>query len=648
MNKTTYFLKRSMTATLLVAVLLGAAGAAEAGSSKDHKAFAALSARLSETGGYFDSDNLISNETSYQHVLGKIRENQVSGGVYIGVGPDQNFTYIAKIRPRMAIITDIRRDNLLQHLLFKSLFERARNRVEYLCLFFGKPFPKTRGWESRGVREIVEYIDGTPSDAKLFEKTVKGMRQDVQKFGIMLSESDLETVERIHRAFYSAGLEIRYSSYHRPPRSIYPSYRELLLQQDLDGNLSNYFNSEDDFQYLKKMQAEDRIVPVMCDLSGPKALKAVGQYLAEIREKVSAMYVSNVEFYLVRQGTFDRFVDNLKTLPIDGRSMIIRSYFNYYAPSHPQAIGDHYSTQSVTADRRPLKDVLFGRLRQLQRHSDEKLDPAQVRLRRSRAAVEDIYISSWSDLNEQLYEGSWKETLGRHRSNFVYRGLSQSSFNLRSSLSRLAGTSERIEGHLLRNFRKYARRDAVPDDSVWNWLALAQHHGLPTRLIDFTYSPLVAAHFATVNLASYDHDAAIWCVDFVKSNQLLPEKLRTILLDEGSDAFTVEMLRSVAGTLAEFDRLWGEEFVIFLEPPSLDDRIVNQFALFSMMSSQTSRLDNWLQQHPELYRRVIIPAGLKWEIRDKLDQANITERVMMPGLDGLSSWLKRYYTLKTM
>jgi hypothetical protein len=341
-----YSLKRLMIANLLVALMLGAAVAAQPGSSKNHKAFAALSARLSETGGYFDSDNLISNETSYQHVLGKIRENQVQGGVYIGVGPDQNFTYIARIRPRVAIITDIRRDNLLQHLLFKSLFDRARNRVEYLCLFFGKPFPKTRGWESRGVREIVEYIDNTASDSKLIDKTQKMLLQDIQKFGIMLSETDLETVGRIHRAFYSAGLEIRYSSYHRPPRSIYPTYRDLLLERDLDGNLSNYFNSEDDFQFLKKMQAEDRIVPVVCDLSGPKALKAVGQYLTEIKEKVSALYVSNVEFYLVRQGTFDRFVENLKSLPIDNRSMIIRSYFNYYpSSSHPQAIGDHFSTQ---------------------------------------------------------------------------------------------------------------------------------------------------------------------------------------------------------------------------------------------------------------------------------------------------------------
>src|SRR6185295_13935472 len=144
----------------------------------------------------------------------------------------------------------------------------------------------------------------------------------------------------------------------------------------------------------------------------------------------------------------------------------------------------------------------------------------------------------------------------------------------------------------------------------------------------------------------YQVDGVIWCVDFVKTNGLLPEKLKALLQEEGSNAFTVDMLNRVAATFTEYDRLSPDEFVVFFEPPSLDDRIVNQFALFSMMSSATARLDQWLEKHPELSRRVIIPAELKWEVRDKLDQANITERVLMPGLDGLSSWLKRYYTPK--
>ncbi|HKS41910.1 MAG TPA: hypothetical protein VJX74_14945 [Blastocatellia bacterium] len=333
---------RVVIATVLSALVIGTAASSTA---KDHKAFSALSSRLSEPGGYFDSDNLISNETSYQHVLGKLREMNVSNGIYIGVGPDQSFTYIAKIRPKMAIIIDIRRDNLLQHLLFKALFGRARNRVEYLCLFFGKPFPKTKGWEQRSIKEIVDYIDGAPAEQKLFDKTSKDVKQDVQKYGFTLSQTDFETIAKIHKAFFSAGLEIRYSSYHRPPRSIYPTYRDLLLERDLAGQQQNYFNSEEDFQFLKKLEDQDLIVPVVGDLSGTQALKAIGQYIAESKEKVSAFYVSNIEFYLQRQGTFDKFVENLKLLPIDERSVIIRSYFNYYAPPHPQAEPNHFSTQ---------------------------------------------------------------------------------------------------------------------------------------------------------------------------------------------------------------------------------------------------------------------------------------------------------------
>jgi hypothetical protein len=339
------FLKRFVIAVLLTVFLMSAEAINIELAGKDHKAFAALSARLSEPGGYFDSDNLISNETSYLHVLGKMRELNVSGGIYLGVGPDQNFSYIAKIRPRMAIMIDIRRDNLLQHLMYKAIFGRARNRVEYLCLLFGKPFPKSNGWEQRNIKELIEYIDSTTSDPKLFEKTVSQLKRDISKYGIPVSNSDYEAIASIHRAFYSAGLDIRYSSHHRPPRSIYPTYRDLLLERDLSGQMQNYFNSEDDFQFLKKLQDQDLIVPATGDLAGPQAVKAIGKFIVEQKEKVSAFYVSNVEFYLARQGTFDKFIENVKSLPIDSRSMIIRSYFNYYAPPHPQAERDHFSTQ---------------------------------------------------------------------------------------------------------------------------------------------------------------------------------------------------------------------------------------------------------------------------------------------------------------
>ncbi|MDP9375693.1 MAG: FRG domain-containing protein [Chloroflexota bacterium] len=256
----------------------------------------------------------------------------------------------------------------------------------------------------------------------------------------------------------------------------------------------------------------------------------------------------------------------------------------------------------------------------------------------------DIRVAGWAELQERLYDDSWQPALGRFRSSFAFRGLPDAAYNLQTSLMRLGEGYEGLEEHLLRTFRRYAQHQAVPGDSVWNWLAVAQHHGLPTRLLDWTYSPLVALHFATADLASFDVDGAICCVDYVRINEFLPDTLRAILAAEGANVFTTEMLGCVAGTLGEFDGLAAAPFVAFFEPPSLDERIVNQHALFSLMSSPAATLEGWLAEHPALWRRIIIPAALKWEVRDKLDQANITERVLFPGLDGLSRWLKRYYT----
>ena len=257
--------------------------------------------------------------------------------------------------------------------------------------------------------------------------------------------------------------------------------------------------------------------------------------------------------------------------------------------------------------------------------------------------MEEIRVASWTELNDCLYEGSWQENLGRFRSNFAFRGMADADDDLTTSLARLGGAENGLESHLVRNFRRYARRDAVPDDSVWNWLALGQHHGLPTRLLDWTHSPYVALHFATENHRRFETDGAVWCVDYVKTNEYLPDALRDLLDEEASNLFTVEMLARAAASLADFDTLAERAFVVFCEPPSFDDRIVNQYALFSLVSSPTERLDQWLEDTPDIARRIVLPAELKLEIRDKLDQANVTERVLFPGLDGLARWLTRYY-----
>jgi hypothetical protein len=258
--------------------------------------------------------------------------------------------------------------------------------------------------------------------------------------------------------------------------------------------------------------------------------------------------------------------------------------------------------------------------------------------------MQEVRIESWAELEERLFENSWQESLGRFRSNEAFRGRSTASEGLETTLQRLGGDPAALEGQLLRNFRKYARREDVPYDSTWNWLALGKHHGLPTRLLDWTYSPYVALHFATASLERYHEDAVVWALDYVRAHELVPAALRSVLDEEGANVFTADMLERAARGLRDLDLLAeDDEFVVFLEPPSLDDRIVNQYALFSLMSGPNASLGDWVDRHGDLVRRLVIPAELKWEIRDKLDQANITERVLFPGLDGLSEWLRRYY-----
>lgn len=252
---------------------------------------------------------------------------------------------------------------------------------------------------------------------------------------------------------------------------------------------------------------------------------------------------------------------------------------------------------------------------------------------------------SWTDILDALYEGSWNPGLQRFRSPFAFRGMSCVEHPLTSSLVRLAGHAADIrtlELALLRNFRKYAASEGANADSIWDWLALGQHRGLPTRLLDWTYSPLVALHFATEAPEDFDRDGAVWCVNFVEANKRLPPRLRRILAREGSQTLTVDML-TVFKDLRAFDALARTPFLVFLEPPAIDRRILNQLALFSLMSSPTAEMADWLERHPDLSRRVVIPAKLKWEIRDKLDQANVNERILFPDLDGLSRWLTRYY-----
>ena len=251
-------------------------------------------------------------------------------------------------------------------------------------------------------------------------------------------------------------------------------------------------------------------------------------------------------------------------------------------------------------------------------------------------------VTSWREFDDAIAAADARgDRRQRAHSSLVFRGLARSSYSNRSSLARLVGGAVQLEPHLIRNFRKYAHRER-PGPALWDWLSLAQHHGLPTRLIDWTFSPLVAAHFATAT--SDGVEAVVWAVDCAAAHRLLPPALRSALEDEGATVFTTELLAQHAPTLQQFDALAGPDpFVLFFEPPSLDDRIVNQSAVLSAMSDPECGMDDWLDDNPDVWHAWRITPEAKVEIRERLDQANVNERVLLPGLDGLAAWLRRYY-----
>ena len=202
--------------------------------------------------------------------------------------------------------------------------------------------------------------------------------------------------------------------------------------------------------------------------------------------------------------------------------------------------------------------------------------------------TQEIRVNDWDDLLESLYRDDKNVSLNRYRSTYVYRGLESVNYDLSTSLRRLGQLH--LEKHLLRNFIKYSQIDDA-NKSIWNWMAIAQHHGLPTRLLDWTYSPLVALHFATGNFEKFKEDGVVWALNYQDALNYVPAEFMTLHKAEGSYVFTAEMLDKVASSLEQLEQLKKDEYAVFFEPPSIDDRIVNQFGLFSMMSKTDQEID---------------------------------------------------------
>jgi hypothetical protein len=313
---------------------------------------------FSEPAGLFRSDNFVSNERTYQEVIPELKRRALPDGVYLGVGPDQNFTYIAALRPRMAFIIDIRRQNLIQHLLFKALIEMSDDRADFLSRLFSRPRPPDLDSSAPPKALFDAYAEVTASEA-LFQKNLPEIESWlVGRHGFPLSADDLRSLEYVYRAFLFEGPGLRYS-FPRRRLQVFPTYAELLMAVDRDGVNHSYVASEESFRTLRDVQRRNLIVPIVGDFGGDKAIRAVGRYVRQHGGTVNYFYTSNVEQYLFESDAFRRYYSSVATLPLGEKSTLIRAYFDAGFLYPPGIItSDLHSVQRLDG----IKDLLnaFG------------------------------------------------------------------------------------------------------------------------------------------------------------------------------------------------------------------------------------------------------------------------------------------------
>lgn len=313
--------------------------------------FARLFSELSESGEYFFSDNYVSNETSYLQVSAQLQKRKRPGRAYIGVGPEQNFTYVSMLQPELAFILDIRRANAIEHLWYKVLFEAASTRFEFLAALIGRD-AKAPPAQDAPLQAVLQSVDALPKSDEHFEESRARSLEAIAGLGIQLSEKDRNDLAASQQAFYDKGLDLAFELHEKNGRK-YPSLKSLLLQQDPQGVQAGFLRSHESYEQLRKMQQQNRIIPVVGNFAGDKALPAIAKELAQRSLSVGAFYVSNVEQYLLEPPTFKQWVANVKALPADDASFFIRCYLDQ-GKRHPAQMEGH-RTATVLGGFDPFK-----------------------------------------------------------------------------------------------------------------------------------------------------------------------------------------------------------------------------------------------------------------------------------------------------
>ena len=318
----------------------------------DNAAYAELLEKLSEPNDEFFSDNFISNETSYLQVAQQLVEREAlddadKRGVYIGVGPEQNFTYIALSKPSMAYIVDIRRDNLVLQLLYKSAFDAATDRAHFLALLTGRIYDTSTPLpEGADIDQVLAHTERTEATAETFKEVHAELRDRIEKtYGIELDRVDRNSLRKGHVAFLKEGLDIRFKLKENSSRR-YPSLRELLSAADQNGNKLGFLVRDDHFRLVQRMQRENRIVPVVGNFAGDRAMPALATHLTEQGDHVDYFYVSNVEQYLMVDGLWWKWQRNIAALPVDADSAFIRCYLDQ-GKRHPRQMAGHRTASTL-------------------------------------------------------------------------------------------------------------------------------------------------------------------------------------------------------------------------------------------------------------------------------------------------------------